>query len=166
VSGFEDVGLWLVRALSFLGVYVSSLAFMTLISAAAPFFLTRIIAEARSSMKRCFVWGVVFVLNLVLVAAVCAQAGGVVGPVCSIAAIVILLLVALQGMAAIGCEIGRRVLMMHDKPSASLLTQLYVGTTILFLTAVIPILGWLILVSALFTGIGAFLESAVSDYRK
>ena len=166
MSGFEEVGLWLVRALRFLGVYVSSLAFMTLVSAAAPIFLTRIIAEARTSMKRCFLWGVVFVLNIIFMAGLAAQADGILGPVVSIAAIVILLLITLHGMAAIGTEIGRRVLMLHNKPTSSTLAQLYVGTTILFLTALIPILGWLILAGALFTGIGAFLESAVGDYTR
>jgi len=31
-------------------------------------------------------------------------------------------------------------------------------------TAVIPVLGWLVFSGALLTGIGAFLESAVADY--
>ena len=134
--------------------------------AAAPIFLTRIVAEARRSMKRCFIWGVVFVLNIIFFAALAAKAGGVLGPVVSIALIVILLLVSLHGIAAIGTEIGRRVLMLHNRPSASILTQLFVGATILFLTALIPILGWLILAGALFTGVGAFLESAVGDYTQ
>ena len=68
MGGYEQIGLWLVRALSFLGVYVSSLACMVLISAAAPGFLSRVVSEARSGMRRCFLWGIVFTVNLILLA--------------------------------------------------------------------------------------------------
>ena len=164
MGGYEQIGIWLVRALSFLGVYVSSLACMVLISAAAPGFLSRVVSEARSGMRRCFLWGIVFTVNLILLAAFCAQLDNVVGPVCAIAAVVVLLIVSMGGLAAIGCEIGRRVLMLHDRPSASVFSQIVVGVTILFVTAVIPVLGWLVFSGALLTGIGAFLESAVADY--
>jgi hypothetical protein len=164
MDGYEQIGMWFVRALSFLGVYVSSLACMILISAAAPGFLSRVVSEARSGMRRCFLWGTVFTINLVLLAAFCAQLDNIVGPVCAIAAVVILLIVSMGGLAAIGCEIGRRVLMMHDRPTASVLSQIVVGVSILFVTAVIPVLGWLVFAGAMLTGIGAFLESAVADY--
>ena len=164
MSGYEQIGVWLVRALSFLGVYVSSLSCMILISAAAPGFLSRVVSEARIGMRRCFLWGMIFVLNLILIASFCASLDNVVGPVCAIAAVVILLVVSMSGLAAIGCEIGRRVLMLHDRPTASVFSQIVVGITILFVTAVIPVLGWLVFSSALLTGIGAFLESAVADY--
>jgi hypothetical protein len=163
--GWEGVADFAVRILSYLGVMVSSLAAMTLLTAAAPGFVRREREAARRGMRQCFLWGSVFVTNVVLVAALLALADGVIGRVLALALMVGLLVVGLAGQAAITIEVGRRVLTLGERDEASVLLRLTTGTVILFFTAVIPVFGWLVFTSALLVGIGAFLETAVEDYR-
>lgn len=159
------MGPWLLRAASYLTVFVSSLAAMTLITAAAPGFVQREVSAARRGMRRCFLWGAVFTVNCVLVAALLAQLEALVGRLVALAIMVPLLIVTLAGLAAIAGEVGRRVLALGERADPSPLSRLVTGTVVLFVTAVIPIFGWLVLTGALLVGIGAFLETAVSDYR-
>ena len=156
---------WFFRAVSYAVVVVSSLAAMTLITAAAPGLVDRERRTARSGMRRCFTWGLVFFLNAVLVAAVLALIDGLIGNVLALGILVVLLVVSLAGLAAIATEVGHRVLLLAERERASALVRLLVGTGILFAVAVIPVFGWLVFTGAILTGIGAFLEVAVEDYR-
>ncbi len=164
-GGWEAIGVWLARALYYFIIMVSSLGAMTLIAAAAPGFIRRERKAARSGMRRCFIWGCVFVINCVLVAALLALVDGVIGRLFALAVMVALLVISFAGLAAIAVEVGRRVLHLADRAEASLLTRLFSGTLVLFVTAVIPVFGWLVFTGAVMTGIGAFLETAVEDYR-
>ncbi len=163
--GWEAVGIFAMRVLTYLGVMASSLAAMTLITAAAPGFVRRERDAARRGMRHCFLWGSVFVINVVLVAALLALVDGAIGRVLALALMVGLLVVTLAGQAAIAVEVGRRVLALSDRDESSVLLRLTTGTVVLFLTAVIPVFGWLVFTSALLVGIGAFLDTAVEDYR-
>ncbi len=163
MSAVETVAEWFLRAASFGTVFLSSLAAMVLIAAAAPGLVGRERRAARSGMRRCFVWGVVFALNAVLVAAFLAKVDGAVGNVLALGVLVGLLVVSLAGLGAIATEVGHRVLLLADREDASDLTRLAAGTTTLFLVAVIPVFGWLVLTGAVLTGIGAFLDVAVED---
>lgn len=165
MNGFEPVGDWLAHALSYLAVVVSSLAAMILIAAAAPGFLRRERTAARSGMRRCFLWGVVFTINCVLVAALLALFDGMIGRLAALALMVALLVISLAGLAAIACEVGQRVLSLSERHDSALLTRIVVGTLVLFATAVIPVFGWLVFTGAILTGVGAFLETAMEDYR-
>lgn len=165
MGGWEGIGEWLGRALSYLAVMVSSMGAMTLISAAAPGFLRRERTAARRGLRRCFLWGAVFVVNCVLIAALLALLDGVVGTVLALVVMVGLLVVSLAGLAAVSCEVGRRVLALGEKNDGSVLTQLLTGTAVIFITAVIPVFGWLVFTGGLLVGIGAFLDTAVEDYR-
>ena len=156
---------WFARAASTAVVFISSLSAMTLITAAAPGFIQRERKAARRGLRRCFTWGGVFLVNAILVSALLALVDGIVGNVLALAILVGLLVVSLTGLAAIATEVGGRVLSLADRYDANTLFKLSVGTTILFTTAVIPVFGWLVFASALLMGIGAFLESAVEDYR-
>lgn len=164
MESWADVGAWVMRALSYGVVATSSLAAMILIAAAAPGFVRRERRAARSGMRRCFLWGAVFVVNCVLVAALLAM-DGMIGQLIALVVMVGLLVTGLAGLAAISCEVGTRVLLLADKPEPSILNRIVVGTLVVFTTAVIPVLGWLVFAGALLTGIGAFLETAVEDYR-
>lgn len=156
---------WFFRAASYGVVFLSSLAAMTLIMAAAPGLVDRERRTARSGMRRCFTWGLVFFLNAVLVAALLALVDGLIGNVLALGILVALLVVSLAGLAAIASEVGHRVLLLAERSRSSELVRLGVGTVVLFAVAVIPIFGWLVFTSAILTGIGAFLEVAVEDYR-
>jgi hypothetical protein len=156
---------WLLRVVSYGVVFLSSLAAMTLIMAAAPGLVDRERRSARSGMRRCFTWGLVFFLNAVLVAALLAIIDGLIGNVLALGVLVGLLVVSLAGLAAIASEVGHRVLLLAERSHSSELMRLFVGTIVLFAVAVIPIFGWLVFTGAILTGIGAFLEVAVDDYR-
>ncbi len=164
MTSWDAVGEWIVRALSYGVVVVSSLAAMVLIAAAAPGFLRRERRVARAGMRRCFLWGAVFVINCVLVAALLAM-DGLIGQVCALVVMVGLLVISLGGLAAITTEVGGRVLRLANRDEPSILARISTGTIVVFTTAVIPVLGWLVLAGALLTGVGAFLETAVEDYR-
>lgn len=164
MGSWDLVGQWVMRALSYGVVAVSSLAAMTLIAAAAPGFLRRERRAARSGMRRCFLWGAVFVVNCILVAALLAM-DGMIGKVIALIVMVALLVISLAGLAAIACEVGSRVLLLAERESPSVLARITTGSAVVFTTAVIPVFGWLVLAGALLTGIGAFLETAVEDYR-
>lgn len=157
------VAAWIMRGVSYLAVMVSSLGAMALIGAAAPGFLRREREAARRGMRRCFLWGAVFVANAVLVAALLALVDGIVGTVLALAVMVAVLVISLAGLAAVTGILGERVLATADRYESSALTKIVVGTLVLFVTAVIPVFGWLVFAGALLTGIGAFLETAVED---
>lgn len=161
----ETLADWVVRALSYGVVGLSSLAAMVLIAAAAPGFLRRERRAARAGMRRCFVWGSVFVTACVLWAALLALLDGAVGRVIALAMLVGLLVVSLAGLAAIATEVGQRVLALAERHQTTVLSRLCLGTAVLFTTAIIPVFGWLVFAGALLTGIGAFLDTAVQDYR-
>jgi len=165
MGGWDLVGDSLLRALTYLFIMISSLGAMTLIAAAAPGFLLRQRQAARRGMRRCFLWGMVFTINCILVAALLRLMEGVVGHVFALAIMVTLLIVSLSGLAAVSCEVGRRVMALGHRYEWSDLGCIFVGTLVLFVTAVIPVLGWLLFAGALLTGIGAFLDSAVEDWR-
>ncbi len=156
---------WLIRALTYLVVVFSSLAAMTLIAAAAPSLVDRERRAARSGMRRCFTWGVVFTINCVLLAALLALVDGALGNVAALAILVGLLVVSLAGLGAVATEVGHRVLLLAERPKPNRLASLAVGTLVLFSVAVIPVFGWLVFTGGLLTGIGAFLEVAAQDYR-
>ncbi len=155
----------LARWMSYSGVFLSSLSAMLLLTAAAPGFIRRERTAARAGMRRCFLWGVVFTINCVLLAALLALVDGAVGNVLALGILVGLLVISLAGLAAIATEVGQRVLTLAERYDASVFLRLLCGTTILFATAVIPVMGWVVFTGALLTGIGAFLETAVEDYR-
>jgi len=165
MGGWEQLGVSLMRAMTYLVIALSSFAAMTLITAAAPGFIRRERNVARQGMRRCFLWGLVFVINSVLVAALARLDNGILGNSVALVVMVTLLVIALSGLAAIATEVGFRVLAEADKHGPSTLACLTCGTIVLFVVAVIPVLGWLLFASALMTGIGAFLETAVQDYR-
>ncbi|MFT5429981.1 MAG: hypothetical protein ACI9OJ_000654 [Myxococcota bacterium] len=156
---------FLARTLSYFGVFLSSLAAMLLLTAAAPGFIRRERKAARAGMRRCFLWGAVFAINCVLLAALLALVDGAVGNVLALGILVGMLVISLAGLAAIATEVGQRVLGLAERYNASVFLRLVTGTTILFATAVIPVMGWVVFTGALLTGIGAFLETAVEDYR-
>jgi len=155
----------LAQAVSTGVVFVSSLSAMTLITAAAPGFVQRERKAARGGLRRCFTWGGVFVVNTILLSALLALVDGIVGNVLALAILVLLLVISLSGLAAIATEVGGRVLSLADRYDSNTLVRLGVGTVILFSTAVIPVFGWLVFATALLMGIGAFLETAIEDYR-
>lgn len=165
MSSLEIVAEWFLRVASYGTVFLSSLAAMTLIAAAAPGLMGRERRTARAGMRRCFLWGVVFTLNCVLLAAALARVDGALGNVLALTILVGLLVVSLAGLGAIATEVGQRVLGLADREAASDLARLATGTTVLFAVAVIPVFGWLVLTGAVLTGIGAFLEVAVDDTR-
>ena len=165
MEAWNDVGHWVMRALSYLGVMVSAFGAMVLITASAPGFVRRESDAARAGMRRCFLWGLVFVLNCVLVAALLASFAGIAGSVVALAVMVALLVVTLAGLAAVASEVGRRVLGLAERWEGPMLTRLLVGTLVLFVTAVVPVFGWLVFAGALLVGIGAFLDTAVDDTR-
>ena len=156
---------WVAQAASTGVVFISSLSAMILITAAAPGYIKRERRAARRGLRRCFTWGAVFVINIVLVSALLALVDGIVGNVLALALLVLLLVISLSGLAAIATEVGSRVLSLAERYDANTLLRLCVGTTVLFTTAVIPVFGWLVFASALLMGIGAFLDTAVEDYR-
>jgi len=156
---------WLIRVATYLVVVSSSMAAMTLIAAAAPSLVDRERRAARSGMRRCFTWGVVFTINCVLLAALLALVDGALGNVAALAILVGLLVVSLAGLGAVATEVGYRVLLLAERPKPNRLASLAVGTLILFSVAVIPVFGWLVFTGGLLTGIGAFLEVAAQDYR-
>ena len=165
MGGWDLVGDSLMRALTYLFIMVSSLGAMTLIAAAAPGFLLRQRQAAKRGMRRCFLWGLIFTINCVLIAALLRLMDGVIAHVIALAILVALLVVALSGLAAVSCEVGRRVMALGHRYEWSDLGCIIVGTIVLFVTAVIPVLGWLLFAGALLTGIGAFLDSATQDWR-
>jgi hypothetical protein len=154
---------WAPHAITFVVIFISSLAAMTLIFAAAPGLILRVRQTARSGMRRCFIWGLVFVINAILLAALLAYIGGPAGEIIALTVLVVLLVVTLSGLASVATEIGKRVMALANKHDSNRLVQLHVGTVILFATAMVPILGWLVFASALLTGIGGFLEAVVSE---
>jgi hypothetical protein len=165
MGGWEQVGESFLRVMTYLFIMISSLGAMVLISAAAPGFVRRERQAARQGMRRCFVWGVVFAINCVLVAALFRLMDEVIGPIIALAIMVTLLVVALSGLAAMSCEVGQRVMALGHRHERNDLSALLIGTLVLFVTAVIPVLGWLLFAGALLTGIGAFLETAVEDWK-
>ena len=165
MSDFAPIAAWIMRGLSYVVVMVSSLGGMVLIAAAAPGFVRREREAARGGMRRCFLWGLVFVANAVLVAALLALVDGIIGRVLALAVMVSLLVVSLAGLAAVVGVVGKRVLASADRHAPSALAEIAVGTLVVFVTAIIPVFGWLVFAVALLTGIGAFLESAVEDFR-
>jgi len=164
MEGWDAIALWLGRALSYLVIVLSSLSAMILIAAAAPGFLRRQRTAARSGMRRCFLWGLVFLINAILVAALLSLLGGTIGKLLALAILVGVLVISLSGLSAITCEVGQRVLILAARRQSSVLFRIVAGSLVLFVTAIIPVFGWLVFTGALLTGIGAFLEAALEDY--
>ncbi len=165
MGSWDALATWLLRGCTYGGIMLATFAAMTLITAAAPGFVKRERDAARAGMRRCFLWGAVFLTNVALLCALLLLVDGLVGRVLALAVLVVALVVGLAGLSAIAAEVGRRVLMLAESYEPNALARLAVGTLVLFFTGVVPVLGWLVFAGALLTGVGAFLETAAEDYR-
>jgi hypothetical protein len=131
---------------------------LVLVTALLPTFFERARHILAARPWRSFLLGLVNFLFFFAIAAVFAEAGfALLKGVAFLSLFVVLPLMVVAGLATAAGIVGERVLALLTERSGTALATLVVGIVCLGLSALLPIVGWLVLIILLMTGFGAAL---------